>query len=206
MIDFYTWKTPNGHKVAIMLEETSLPYEAHFVDISKQEQFKPAFLKINPNNKIPVIVDHVEHHRALTVCESGAILFYLAEKSGKFLPGGPRRRIETIQWLMFQMGGVGPMLGQVHHFLHYAAERIPYAIERYTNEAKRLYRVMDDHLEKEPYFAGEYSIADMAIFPWVHLHERQHIDIEDYPHLQRWHHAINHRPAVIKAMQLTGKI
>lgn len=207
MIDFYTWRTPNGQKIAIMLEEVGLPYKAHLVDISKQEQFKAEFLKINPNNKIPAIIDHDgPHHHALSLFESGAILIYLAEKTGKFLSSDPRRRIETIQWLMFQMSGVGPMLGQLHHFLHYAAERIHYAIERYTNEARRVYRVMDDHLEKVQYFAGDYSIADMAIFPWVNLHERQRIDLNDYPHLKKWHHRIAERPAVQKGYKLTEQV
>lgn len=203
MIDFYTWKTPNGQKIAIMLEEVGLPYQAHFVDLTKQEQFRADFLKINPNNKIPVIVDHDgPQHRAINVFESGAILIYLAEKTGKLLSSTPRRRIETIQWLMFQIGGVGPMLGQLHHFAHYAAERIPYAVERYMNEAHRLYRVMEEHLEKKHYFAGEYSIADIAIFPWVNLHERQRIDLNEYPHLAHWHQIIAHRPAVKKGLQL----
>ncbi len=203
MIDFYTWKTPNGQKIAIMLEEVGLPYKLHLVDITKQEQFRAEFLKLNPNNKIPVIVDHEgPHHQATRIFESGAILIYLAEKTGKLLSSDPRHRIETIKWLMFQMGNVGPMLGQLHHFLHYAAERIPYAIERYTNEARRLYRVMDEHLEHGSYFAEDYSIADIAIFPWVNLHERQHIDLDDYTHLRRWHHAITQRPAVHRGLAL----
>lgn len=207
MIDFYTWKTPNGQKVAIMLEETGLPYKVHLVDITKQEQFKSQFLKINPNNKIPAIVDKDgPGHQSFNLFESGAILIYLAEKAGKFLSTDLRTRYETLQWLMFQMGGVGPMLGQVHHFQHYAAERIPYAIERYTNEAKRLYRVMDNHLEHQSYFAGEYSIADMAIFPWVNLHDRQKIDIDDYPHLKAWHQSIASRPAVIKGYAITDMV
>lgn len=207
MIDFYTWKTPNGQKVAIMLEEIGLPFKLHLVNIVKQEQFKPEFLKINPNNKIPAITDHDgPEHCPINIFESGAILIYLAEKTGKFLATDPRRRIETIQWLMFQMSGVGPMLSQLHHFLHYTAERIPYAVECYSNEAKRLYRVMDEYLEKEPYFAGDYSIADIAIFPWVSLHERQRIDLEDYPNLRRWHHKITARPAVKKGIHLTDSI
>ena len=204
MIDFYTWKTPNGQKIAIMLEETGLPYKPHFVDLTRQEQFHPDYLKINPNNKIPAIVDHEgPGHRPITVIESGAILIYLAEKAGKFLNPNPRERIETIEWLMFQVGGVGPMLGQVHHFLHFAAEKIPYAVERYINEAKRLYRVMENRLENHAYFAGdEYSIADMAIFPWVNVHDRQRIDLEEYPHLMRWHTAIARRAAVKKGLAL----
>lgn len=207
MIDFYTWKTPNGQKVAIMLEEIGLPYKVHFVDISKREQFKPKFLKINPNNKIPAIVDHDgPHHHSLNLFESGAILIYLAEKTGKFLSSDPRLKAQTIQWLMFQMSGVGPMLGQLHHFLHYAAERIPYAVERYTNEAKRIYHVMEAQLENKSYFAEEYSIADIAIYPWVNLHERQRIDLDDYPHLKAWHHRVGRRPAVQSAYKLTEQI
>lgn len=203
VIDFYTWKTPNGQKVAIMLEEIGCSYKPHFVDLTKQEQFKPAYLKINPNNKIPAIVDHDgPHHQSITIFESGAILFYLAEKSGKFLSSDPTLRIQAMQWLMFQVGGVGPMLGQAHYFLHFAAERIPYAIERYANETKRLYRVMDDHLEHNAYFAQEYSIADIAIFPWINVHENQQIDLEDYPNLNRWHGAILNRPPVRKGLSL----
>jgi GSH-dependent disulfide-bond oxidoreductase len=203
MIDFYTWKTPNGQKIAIMLEELQLPYQPHFIDLTKQEQYHPDFLRINPNNKIPVIVDSDgPNHHPLTLSESGAILIYLAEKTGKFLSVDARQRIETIQWLMFQMAGVGPMLGQLNHFLHAAAERIPYAIERYTNEARRIYRVMEERLEKHPYFAGDYSIADIAMFPWINRHARQHIDLEDYPHIKHWHASIANRPAVIKAMAL----
>lgn len=203
MIDFYTWKTPNGQKIAIMLEECGFPFKAHFVDLTKQEQFRAEFLKINPNNKIPAIVDHDgPGNKSINVFESGAILIYLANKKGKFIPKTLRERTETIQWLMFQMSGLGPMLGQLHYFLHYAAEKIPYAIERYTNEAKRLYRVMDEHLAKNKYFSSEYSIADMAIFPWVNLHERQRIDLTDYPHLAAWHNVIKARPAVIKGLSL----
>jgi GST-like protein len=203
MIDFYTWKTPNGQKVAIMLEEARLPYQPHFVDLTKQEQFQPHFLKINPNNKIPAIVDHQgPKGHAINVFESGAILIYLAEKAGKFLSTDARLRIEALEWLMFQVAGVGPMLGQLHYFSHFAAERIPYAIERYTNEAKRIYRVMEERLSEHTYFAKDYSIADMAIFPWVNLHERQKIDLEDYPNLQRWHASIANRVAVQKALTL----
>lgn len=203
MIDFYTWKTPNGQKVAIMLEEVGLPYKVHLVDLTKQEQFQPAFLKINPNNKIPAIVDHQgPNHRSLSLFESGAILIYLAEKTGMLLPSDLRQKMETLQWLMFQMASVGPMLGQAHHFLHYAAERVPYAIERYVNEAKRIYRVMDNHLATHQYFADEYSIADIAIFPWVNLHERQRIDLDEYSNLKRWHQAIAIRPAVIEGLAL----
>ena len=203
MIDFYTWKIPDGQKIAIMLEEVGLPYRVCPVDLTKQEQYDPAFLKINPNNKIPVIVDHGEsHHHTIRVFESGAILIYLAEKTGKLLPIDVRKRVETMEWLMFQMSGMGPMAWQLHHFLYYAAEKIPYAVEYYTNEVRRLYRVMDGHLEKELYFAGEYSIADIAIFPWVHLHERHRIDFDDYPNLARWHRTIAEREAVMKGLAL----
>lgn len=203
MIDFYTWKTPNGQKIAIMLEEVGLPYKPHFIDLTKQEQFHPDFLKINPNNKIPVIIDHDgPGHRAINIAESGAILMYLAEKTGQLLPSDPRHRIATIQWLMFQVSGLGPMLGQLHHFAHYAAEKVPYAIERYMNEAYRLYRVMEERLEKKSYFADDYSIADIAIFPWVNLHERQRIDLDEYPNLKQWHHKIANRPAVQKGLHL----
>lgn len=199
MIDFYAWKTPNNDKVAIMLEEVSLPYQLHPIDLTRQKQFSAEFLKINPNNKVPVIVDHEgPDHHSITIFESGAILIYLAEKTGQLFSQKPRQRIEIIQWLMFQMASIGPMLGQLHHFLHYAAEKIPYSIERYTNEARRLYHVMDEHLEKASFFAGDYSIADIAIFPWVHLHERQRINLEEYPHLERWHQHILARPAVKK--------
>lgn len=203
MIDFYTWKTPNGQKVAIMLEELELPYKAHFIDLTKQQQFHPDYLKINPNNKIPAIVDHNgPRHKKINVFESGAILLYLAEKTGKLLPSEWQLKVEAYQWLMFQMSGVGPMLGQLHHFLHFAAERIPYAIERYANETRRLYRVMEEHLETKPYFAEEYSIADIAIFPWVNLHERQRIDLDEYPKLKHWHTIIAARPAVKKGLAL----
>lgn len=204
MIDFYTWKTPNGQKVAIMLEETGLRYKPHFIDLTKREQFSLEFLRVNPNNKIPAITDREgPNGEPINIFESGAILFYLAEKTGKFLAADLRHKTETMQWLMFQMGGVGPMLGQLHHFLHYAAERIPYAVERYLNEAKRIYRVMDDHLQETPYFGSqEYTIADMAIWPWVNLHERQHIDIIDYPYLKKWHDLIAVRPAVKRALAL----
>jgi GST-like protein len=203
MIDFYTWRTPNGQKVAIMLEEVELAFKIHEVNITKQEQFHADFLKINPNNKIPVIIDNDgPDHRPIIVTESGAILFYLAEKTGKFIPSDARRRVEMMQWLMFQMSTVGPMLGQAHHFLHYAAEKIMYSIERYCNEARRIYSVMDQYLENNLYFAGDYSIADIAIFPWVNLHERHRIELADYPHVKRWHHAIHARPAVKKGLGL----
>lgn len=203
MIDFYSWKTPNGQKVAIMLEETGLPYQVHWVDISNQAQFKPDYLAINPNNKIPTIVDQDgPGHQPFSLFESGAILMYLAEKTGKLLPTEPQQRAKTIQWLMFQMGGVGPMLGQLHHFARFAPEKIPYAIERYAKEANRLYRVMDQQFEKTGFFVDTYSIADIATFPWVHLYEFQGIDISRYPHVKAWHDKIAARPAVVSGLSL----
>lgn len=203
MIDFYSWKTPNGRKVAIMLEEVNLPYHIYPIDISKDEQFGSDFLKINPNNKIPAIVDHDGPEQCpISLFESGAILIYLAEKSGKLLSTNPRVRIKTIQWLMFQMGGVGPMFGQLNHFLNAAPDKIPYAIDRYSNEVNRLYRVMNEHLANEVFFSGEYSIADIAIFPWVNIYEKQRIDIEKFPNVKRWHHTIANRPAVQRGLIL----
>lgn len=197
MIDVYTDVTPNGHKVHIMLEELGLPYRVHHVDIGKGDQFKPDFLKISPNNKIPAIVDpDGPGGRPLPLFESGAILFYLAEKSGKLLPRSGAPRYDVMQWLMFQMGGIGPMLGQAHHFRQYAPEQIKYAIDRYTNEAKRLYGVMDRRLKEHAYLAGEYSIADIACWPWLRRPERQGVDIADYPNVKRWFDAIAARPAV----------
>ncbi len=205
MIDLYTWKTPNGYKIPIMLEEIKLPYKVHAIDISLRDQFKPKYLKINPNNKIPAIVDKDgPGHKALTLFESGAILYYLAEKSGKLLPKNLHERAKVMQWLMFQMSGVGPMLGQAHHFLHYAPKKVPYGIERYTNEAKRLYGVMNKHLAKNKYFADSYSIADIAIYPWIVYHEKQNINLKNYPHVRRWFKMIGERPAVKKGMQIPG--
>jgi GST-like protein len=201
MIEAYTWPTPNGHKLHIMLEETGLPYTVFPVDIQRGDQFKPEFLAISPNNKMPAIVDtDGPGGRRCSVFESGAILIYLAEKTGRFLPKEPLQRIQVIEWLMFQMGGIGPMLGQAHHFRQYAPEKIPYAIDRYTNEAKRLYGVVNKRLADRPYVAGEYSIADMAIYPWLVPYERQGQKIEDFPHLRRWLDAVQARPAVQKGM------
>lgn len=206
MIDFYTWNTPNGHKVAIMLEELKLPYTLHPINIGNKEQFNPAFLKINPNNKIPAIIDQDgPQNRPINIFESGAILIYLAEKSGKFLPKDPRARMETLEWLMFQMGGVGPMLGQLFHFQR-LEEKIPYAIDRYMKEADRLFRVMNDQLKTRRFFAEDYSIADIAIFPWVNIHEKQDINLETYPKLKAWHAEILGRPAVQKALQISDAI
>ena len=202
MIDLYTAATPNGQKVHIMLEETGLPYNEHYVSIDKGEQFAPEFLAISPNNKIPAIVDHDgPGGEIVSIFESGCILQYLAEKTGRFLPDSPLKRIETMEWLFWQMGGFGPMLGQAHHFRAYAPERIQYAYDRYSNEAQRLYQVLDRRLAGRDYVAaGEYTIADMAIFPWCRLHGRQGQDLADYPNVKRWFDAIAQRPAVIRDM------
>ncbi len=201
MIELYTAATPNGQKIHIMLEEVGLPYQVVWVNISKGDQFKPEFLKISPNNKIPAIVDHDgPDGRPISVFESGAILLYLAEKTGRFLPTDYRQRLEVLEWLFWQMGGFGPMLGQAHHFNAYAPKRIRYAMERYTNEAGRLYHVLDKRLADRDYVAGEYSIADMAIFPWCRLYKRQRQRIEDFPNVKRWFDAVAARPAVAKDM------
>jgi GSH-dependent disulfide-bond oxidoreductase len=203
MIDLYGWPTPNLHKVTILLEETALPYNAIAIDIGRGDQFKPDFLKISPNNKMPAIVDSDgPDGKPLTMFESGAILMYIAEKTGKFMPKEMRGRYEVIQWLMFQMGGIGPMLGQAHHFRQYAPEKLPYAIDRYTNEAGRLYNVIDRRLAEVSYLATDYSIADMAVFPWIRPFERQGQKLEDYPNLKRWFDAINARPAVQRGLQV----
>ena len=202
-ITLYYWPTPNGKKVAIFLEEADLPYELVPVDITAGEQFDEEFLKISPN-KMPAIVDpEGPDGQPNFVFESGAILVYLAEKTGMFYSSTPRERYLVLQWLMFQMAHVGPMLGQAHHFRQYASEEIPYAVERYTNEAARLYGVMDRRLNEAEYFAGEeYSIADMAVYPWVVPHERQGQSIEDYPNLRRWYESVGARPAVRRAMEV----
>lgn len=202
MIKLYSWATPNGHKVHIMLEETGLAYEIHPVDIGAGDQFDPAFLAISPNNKIPAIVDtEGPGGDPLALAESGAILFYLAEKSGRFLPGSDADRYAMLQWLMFQMGHIGPMLGQAHHFRGYAPIRISYAIERYTQEARRLYGVLDERLGKTEYVAGsDYSIADMAIFPWLRSHRNQGIDLAAFPNVRRWFDVIAERPAVVRGL------
>ncbi|PPE70864.1 glutathione S-transferase N-terminal domain-containing protein [Caldimonas thermodepolymerans] len=204
MIEVYSWPTPNGHKVHIMLEECGLPYTVHAIDIGAGDQFKPEFLAISPNNKIPAIVDPVgPDGKPFSMFESGAILVYLASKTGKFLPKGDREKFEVLQWLMFQMGGVGPMLGQAHHFRVYAPEKIDYAINRYTNEAKRLYAVMDKRLAHSRYIGGnEYSIADIAIFPWLRSWKNQGIDWDDYPHLKGWFDEIAARPAVKRGVEV----
>jgi GST-like protein len=206
MIDLYGWPTPNLHKVTILLEETATPYKTIAVNISQGEQFKPDFLKISPNNKMPAIVDpDGPDGKPIAIFESGAILMYVAEKTGKFMPQDMRRRYDVIQWLMFQMGGVGPMLGQAHHFRQYAPEKIAYAIDRYTKEAGRLYNVIDRRLGEAPYLAGEYSIADMAVYPWIRPHERQGQKLEDYPNLKRWFEAITARPAVQRGLAVLAE-
>lgn len=202
MIDVYSWPTPNGHKVHIMLEECGLrldrDWRVHPIDIGKGDQFDPAFLKISPNNKIPAMVDpEGPDGKPISLFESGAILLYLAGKTGKFLPRSDRDRFKMLEWLMFQMGGVGPMLGQAHHFRIYAPEKIEYAINRYTNEAKRLYGVMDRQLQNHPFMAGrQYTVADIAIFPWLRSWQNQGIDWADYPRLKDWFDRIAARPAV----------
>ncbi|MEO6920301.1 MAG: glutathione binding-like protein [Collimonas sp.] len=204
MIDVYSWATPNGHKIHIMLEELGLPYRAHAVDIGAGDQFKPDFLSISPNNKIPAIVDaDGPDGKPISLFESGAILIYLAGKSGKFLGHTDREKFNTLQWLMFQMGGVGPMLGQAHHFRIYAPEKIEYAVNRYTNEAKRLYGVIDKQLSQHPYLAGnEYTIADIATFPWLRSWKNQGIELSDYPHLEAWFDVISERPAVKRGVEV----
>ncbi|SCA56969.1 putative S-transferase [Candidatus Terasakiella magnetica] len=202
MIDLYSWPTPNGHKVHIMLEETGLDYTVHGVNIANGEQFEEGFLAISPNNKIPAIVDHDgPEGKAISLFESGAILIYLAEKTGsKLLPSTPDKRYEVLQWLMFQMGGLGPMLGQAHHFRKYAPVQVDYGIERYTNEATRLYGVMDKRLGQADYLAGDYSIADIAAMPWIRSYKDQGQDLDSYPNLKRWFLAIKERKAVRRGL------
>ncbi|WP_255440499.1 glutathione binding-like protein [Caenimonas sedimenti] len=207
-ITVYSWPTPNGHKVHIMLEECGLPYEAIPVNIGAGDQFKPDFLAISPNNKIPALVDPAgPDGQPISLFESGAILLYLAAKTGRFLPASDRARYEVLQWLMFQMGGVGPMLGQAHHFRMYAPEKLPYAVDRYSNEAKRLYRVIDKRLAASAWLGGdEYSIADIATFPWLRSWEKQGIVLEDYPHLKKWLDTIAARPAVQRGVQVLADL
>jgi GST-like protein len=204
MIDLHYWPTPNGWKITIMLEETGLPYRVVPVNIGRGEQFRPEFLSISPNNRMPAIVDHAPAGGGgpLSVFESGAILLYLGDKTGKFLPSDLRGRYEVTQWVMWQMGGLGPMAGQAHHFRQYAAEKIAYAIDRYTNEVNRLYGVMNRRLADREFLAGAYSIADMAAFPWVVPYQNQGQKLEDFPHLQRWFEAMKARPAVARALEI----
>ena len=206
MIDLYTWSTPNGRKVSIMLEECGLPYRVHKVNIGADEQFRPEYLAINPNGKIPSIVDSDgPAGQPYSMMESGAILVYLAGKTGRFLPASAEGKYDVLQWLMFQMGGVGPMFGQCHHFMRAAKEKVPYAIERYRKEKDRLYGVIDTRLARAAYLAGaEYSIADIATFPWVARHEWHETQLEDFPNVKRWYDAIAARPAVQRGMSVPG--
>lgn len=208
MIDAYSWATPNGHKVHIMLEECGLPYRVHAINIGAGDQFKPEFLRISPNNKIPAIVDSEgPDGKPISLFESGAILLYLASKTGRFLPDDVRGKYEALQWLMFQMGGVGPMLGQAHHFRIYAPEKVEYAINRYTNEAKRLYGVLDKRLAQHAYLVGdEYSVADIATFPWLRSWENQGVKLADYPNVKRWFDEIAARPAVQRGVEVLAKL
>src|ERR1700694_2707013 len=201
MIDLYYWTTPNGHKVTIFLEEAGLKYNIIPINIGKGEQFKSEFLAVSPNNRIPALVDHApaDGGKPVAIFESGAILLYLAEKTGHFLPTDLRGRVDAIQWLFWQMGNLGPMAGQNNHFSNYAVEKLPYAMDRYRNEVNRLYGVLNRRLSDRAFVAGDYSIADMAIYPWIVPYERQGQKIEDFPHLQRWFEAIRARPAVVRA-------
>lgn len=202
MIDLYSWPTPNGHKVHIMLEETGLAYTIHPINIQKGDQFQPEFLKISPNNRIPAIIDQDgPGGKPYSLFESGAILIYLAEKTGKFLPTEPTAKYDTLQWLMWQMGGIGPMFGQAHHFRGYAPVEIPYAVDRYTKEAGRLYGILDKQLGQSAYLAGpDYTIADIATFPWTRSIDRQGHSLDDFPNVKRWSDAINARPGVAKGV------
>ncbi len=199
MIDLYTWTTPNGRKVSILLEELGIPYNVHAIDIGKDEQFAPDFLMISPNNKIPAIVDR---DTGLSLMESGAILWYLADKHGRFLPGDAQARMHVLEWVMWQMGGLGPMLGQAHHFLKFNPGKAPYAEERYGTEARRLYAVLDTRLEGRDFIVGEYSIADMAAWPWISRYEWQGIDLADFPNVRSWYRRILNRPAVQRGYQV----
>ncbi|GGF76902.1 thiol:disulfide oxidoreductase [Terasakiella brassicae] len=207
MIDLYSWPTPNGHKVHIMLEECGLEYQVHGIDIAKGDQFQPDFLKISPNNKIPALIDHNgPNGQEISVFESGAILIYLAEKTkSALLPQDPMKRYEVLQWLMFQMGGIGPMLGQAHYFRIYAPEKVEYGIERYTKEAARLYGVMEKRLSEVDYLAGEYSIADIACMPWIRSYKNQGQELDDYPNLKRWFLTIKERPAVHRGLDVLNE-
>ena len=208
MIELYYWTTPNGHKVTMFLEETGLPYVIHQVDIGRGQQFAPEFLRISPNNRIPAIVDRepADAGPPLSVFESGAILLYLADKTRRFLSSEVRTRNETLQWLFWQVANLGPMAGQAHHFTEYAPERIAYAAERYVKETSRLYAILDKHLARREYIAGQYSIADMACYPWIVPHDQQRQDLDDFPHLQRWFDAIRTRPATQRAYACADEI
>jgi GSH-dependent disulfide-bond oxidoreductase len=208
MIDLYYWTTPNGHKVTLFLEEAGLPYTIKPVNISTGEQFKPEFLAIAPNNRIPAIVDHAptDGGQSISVFESGAILLYLAEKTGRFIPGDLRGRMDALQWLFWQMGGLGPMAGQNHHFSQYAPEKIPYAIDRYVKETNRLYGVLNKRLADRAFIAGDYSIADMAAYPWIVPWTRQGQNLDDFPHVRRWFDAIRARPATVRAYAKVAEV
>ena len=208
MIDLYYWPTPNGHKVTLFLEETAMPYRIIPVNIGRGEQFKPDFLAISPNNRMPAIVDHhpLDGGAPISVFESGAILLYLADKTGLFISREVRRRVETIEWLFWQVGGLGPMAGQNHHFSRYAPEKIDYAVTRYVNETNRLYGVLNKRLAEREFVAGAYSIADMAAYPWVVPHEAQGQNLADFPHLSRWFEAIKSRPATVRAYERGAEI
>ena len=201
-IDLYTWTTPNGRKASIALEELGLDYKVHPIDIGKGDQHQPAFLAISPNNRIPAIVDpDGPDGGPISVFESGAIVLYLAEKTGRLMPADPRARVKAMEWIMWQMGGFGPMLGQAHHFRRFAKEQIPYAVERYTSETKRLYKVLNGRLAEAPYLAGEdYSMADVITYPWAARHEWHGVDLADFPDVQRWFGALSERPAVQRGM------
>lgn len=208
MIDLYYWTTPNGHKITIFLEEAGLPYKIHPVNIGKGEQFNPDFLKIAPNNRIPAIIDNEpsDNKGPLTMFESGAILWYLAEKVKKFVPADVRGKAKVSEWLFWQMAGLGPMAGQNHHFNIYAPEKIPYAMERYVKETNRLYGVLNRQLEGKEFVVGEYSIADMAIYPWIVPYEAQGQNLNDFPHLKKWFEKMKDRPAVKKAYEIADTI
>ena len=197
MIDLYTFTTPNGRKASIMLEEVELPYNTHKIDITKDDQFTPEFVAINPNSKIPALIDK---DTGMTIFESGAILIYLAEKTGKFLPTDQKSRFQVIQWLMFQMGSVGPMLGQLNHFKKFAPEKISYAVERYQKETLRIYSVLDKQLADKEFICNEYSIADIATFPWIAIYEFQGLTLDNHPNLKRWVETVQQRPAVKRGM------
>ncbi len=208
MIDLYYWNTPNGHKITMFLEEASLPYRIVPIDIGAGAQFAPDFLRIAPNNRIPAIVDTepADGGESISLFESGAILLYLADKSGRFIPEDLRGRCQVLQWLFWQVGGLGPMAGQNHHFTQYAPEPVPYAIDRYVKETSRLYAVLDKRLADRPYIAEDYSIADMACYPWIVLHERQRQKLEDFPHLKRWFDSIRERPATSRAYARANEV
>jgi GSH-dependent disulfide-bond oxidoreductase len=208
MIDLYYWTTPNGHKITMFLEEAGLPYRIVPVNIGAGDQFKPEFLAISPNNRMPAIIDHEpkDGGAPISIFESGAILIYLAEKTGKFIPLDLRGRIEVLEWLMWQVSGLGPMAGQNHHFSNYAAEKLPYAIDRYVKETNRLYAVLNKRLAGRHFIAGGYSIADMACYPWIVPHKRQGQNLEDFPHLKRWFEEIKARPATVRAYERAKEI